>query len=427
MLPDGLANRKILKLALGSLAVAGLSFGIGVLLLWTIGKLSLPSASLGLGLGSLTIITFTTFFVRVFKGALESERALNQELRADQADLEKTIEDRSQDLARRLTQIRTAAEISRTISSIRDPDPLLTQLAELIRDHFDLYYVGAFLLDDSERVAILRAGTGDAAKSMLAQGHRLLVDRTSMVGWAITERRARIALDVGEEAIRFNNPHLPLTRSELAMPLLVGDNVLGALTIQSDQAGAFDQDDITVLQGISDSLATALENARLYQQAQANLEEIRSLHRSYLAEAWTQLVDSRKEIRYTYENEQIPASQSHAGKVTNFPMLLRDQVIGELTLETDNPEFADDEIAFISGILDQAALSLENARLLEEAQRLAFREQKIGAISNRIRGSIDLDTILHNTVRELGLALGSSNAFIQIGLEDAGETGETQE
>jgi len=102
-------------------------------------------------------------------------------------------------------------------------------------------------------------------------------------------------------------------------------------------------------------------------------------------------------------------------------------VIGELTLETDNPEFADDEIAFISGILDQAALSLENARLLEEAQRLAFREQKIGAISNRIRGSIDLDTILHNTVRELGLALGSSNAFIQIGLEDAGETRETQE
>ncbi|HEY5571991.1 MAG TPA: GAF domain-containing protein, partial [Anaerolineales bacterium] len=270
-------------------------------------------------------------------------------------------------------------------------------------------------------------GTGDAAKSMLAQGHRLLVDRTSMVGWAITERRARIALDVGEEAIRFNNPHLPLTRSELALPLLVGDNVLGALTIQSDQAGAFDQDDITVLQGISDSLATALENARLYQQAQANLEEIRSLHRSYLAEAWTQLVDSRKEISYTYENEQIPASQSHAGKVTSFSMLLRDQVIGELTLETDNPEFADDEIAFISGILDQAALSLENARLLEEAQRLAFREQKIGAISNRIRGSIDLDTILHNTVRELGLALGSSNAFIQIGLEDAGETGETQE
>lgn len=372
---------------------------------------------IGLGLGLLVIIAFTDIYSREISNALQREQSLSEALKNDQSNLEKTITVRTRDLSRRLVQIRTAAEISRSIGAILEPQQLLSQVVNLILDRFNLYYVGAFLLDDTGRYAILRAGTGAAGEKMLAEGHHLTIGGASMIGWALSNHQARIALDVGDEAVRFNNPHLPQTRSELALPLLTGNNVLGALSIQSDQPEAFDQDDITVLQGIADSLATALDNARLFQQVESNLEEIKSLHRNYLAEAWREFVRYTGPLNYQYENDLFTSNASQAETTVKYPIILRDQIIGELTLETDKTDFSPEENAFIGGVINQAALSLENARLLEEAHRLATREQKINTISNQIRNSIDLETILQNTVRELGSALGSAQTFIQIGLD----------
>ncbi len=381
---------------------------------------------IGLGLGLLVIIAFISIYGGEISKALEREQDLSQELKTNQTNLERTIANRTHDLSRRLTQIRTAAEISRTIVAILDPEQLLAQVVELMRDRFDLYYVGAFLLDETGQHAMLRAATGEAGEKILAEGHHLAVDGTSMIGWAINHRQPRLALDVGEEAVRFNNPHLPHTRSELVLPLLIGDRVSGALTIQSDVPNAFDQDDLIVLQGIADSLATAMENARLFQEVQSNLEEIKSLHRGYLAEAWGDVLRNSNQLIFNYENELDVRESPDPEKVIKFPITLRDQIIGELTLETDKSNFTPEERLFIEGVINQTALSLENARLLEEAHRLVMREQKISAISNQIHSSIDLETILQDTVRELGIALDSSNTFIQIGLEEKIDLGVTQ-
>lgn len=174
----------------------------------------------------------------------------------------------------RALQLQTAAAVSSAASSILDPDTLLPQMVELIRDRFDLYYAGVFLVSEDGRYAVLRAGTGEAGRKMLEAGHRLEVGGQSMIGWCVANGQARIALDVGQEAIRFDNPFLPETRSELALPLISRGRVIGAMTIQSIRPAAFDQDDVTVLQTMADQLANAIENARLFQERERRITEL---------------------------------------------------------------------------------------------------------------------------------------------------------
>jgi len=165
-------------------------------------------------------------------------------------------------------QLATAAEVSRTASSILESAKLLPEVVNLIRDRFNFYYVGLFLLDDSREYAVLRAGTGEAGRQMLEMGHELEVGGTSMVGWCVANAKARIALDVGKEAVRFDNPLLPETRSEMALPLISRGQVIGALTVQSTEEAAFSDEDITVLQTMADQVANAIENARLFEETQ---------------------------------------------------------------------------------------------------------------------------------------------------------------
>ncbi len=173
----------------------------------------------------------------------------------------------------RTAQLRASAEVGRAISTILDPQELLQRLVDLICERFGFYYAGVFLLDRDRRFAVLRAGRGEAGRALLDSGHRLEVGGQSMVGWVCANRQARIALDVGQDAVRLVNPLLPDTRSEIALPLRIGERVLGALDVQSVQEAAFDESSIAVLQGMADQIAIALENARLFAETQTALAE----------------------------------------------------------------------------------------------------------------------------------------------------------
>ena len=167
-------------------------------------------------------------------------------------------------MTKRTIQLQTAAEVARAATSILDINELLPNVVELIRNHFEYYYVGIFLIDEKNEWAELRAATGKMGEKMIDAGHRLKVEDSSMIGWCLTHNKARIALDVGEDAVRFANPLLPLTRSEMALPLITHGEIIGAMTIQSEEPAAFSQVDITVLQTMSDQVANAIENARLF-------------------------------------------------------------------------------------------------------------------------------------------------------------------
>ena len=167
-------------------------------------------------------------------------------------------------MTKRTIQLQTAADVSRAASSILDLNKLLPTVADLICNHFDYYYVGIFLVEESKEWAVLSAATGIMGKEMLTMGHRLKIEDSSMIGWCITHGEARIALDIGEDAVRFKNPHLPLTRSEMALPLITRGEAIGAMTIQSKLPSAFSRVDITALQTMADQIANTIKNARLF-------------------------------------------------------------------------------------------------------------------------------------------------------------------
>jgi putative methionine-R-sulfoxide reductase with GAF domain/HAMP domain-containing protein len=193
--------------------------------------------------------------------------------------LEQTVTDRTRQLRqatsrfrKRATHLETSAEISRAAASILDPLELMQTTVDLIRARFGFYHVSIFVLDDGGEWAIVRASTGEVGRQMVTQPHRLRVGGESMVGWVCAKREPRVALDVGSDAIHFDHPLLPETRSELVMPLVAGQRILGALDVQSSEEAAFDQDDVRTLQGMADLIAIALQNARLFVQTRRIVE-----------------------------------------------------------------------------------------------------------------------------------------------------------
>lgn len=177
------------------------------------------------------------------------------------------------DLQRHATLLKAAARAARLITMILDPQELLQRTVDIICDEFKFYYAGVFLLDSSGQYAVLRAGRGEAGRIMLAEGHKLAVGGNSMIGACIQNRQGRIALDVGAEAVFFENPHLPDTRSEMALPLIVGGQPIGALTVQSTQEAAFHDEDVAALQTMADQLAVAIHNSNLHREKQELLRQ----------------------------------------------------------------------------------------------------------------------------------------------------------
>ena len=174
---------------------------------------------------------------------------------------------------RSATLLHAAARVAKSVATVLDPDDVLQQTVDIICDEFDFYYAGIFLIDETGQWAVLRAGRGEAGAAMIAEGHKLAVGGNSMIGAATGLREARIALDVGAERVHFRNPHLPETRSEMALPLVVGDEAIGALTVQSVEGEAFTQEDITTLQSMADQVAIAIKNSRLHRQNQDLLRQ----------------------------------------------------------------------------------------------------------------------------------------------------------
>ena len=331
--------------------------------------------------------------------------------------LEETVQNRTADIQRRLIQVRTAAEISRAISRLKEPETLFNQVADLVRERFDLYYVGIFITEPSRRFAVLHAGTGEAGRIMLEQGHRLAIGGNSMIGWCIANRQPRIALDVGEEAVRFNNPFLPNTRSEVALPILSHSDVLGAISFQSERSRAFDQNDIMVLQGIADSMAVATENANLFIELNENLDEIKTLNRNYLQKAWADVITETGELSYSFEGS--PTTQSNPPEHTiKVPLMLRDQIIGHVTLETDQEQLTDEDTAYLDAITTQTAVALENARLVQESEWRVFQERKLNEMTEEFHRAVSLDGILKAAVEQLGQLPAVSEVSIQLATPD---------
>jgi len=362
---------------------------------------------------STTVAGSITFLLSGMNESLKKQAQLANELQVERNALESRVQERTQALARQVNQIQTAAEISKSISALNDPDALLPHVVELMKERFNLYYVGIFLVDTINQEAVLRAGSGDAGRQMLAERHHLALGGNSMIGWCIANKQPRIALDAGEDAVRFSNPHLPLTRSELALPIIAHGQALGAMTVQSEQPNAFNENDITVLQSIADSLAIALENDQLFQETSRSLEEIRTLNHEYLQRAWAEALDLYGSLSYDYQTPQAEVDNQATYSI-QVPWLLRNETIGFINLEMDRPALSDEDTAFIESVTSQTAVALENARLLYETERRAMQEQKLNELSTRFSRAIRVDEILKTAAQELGQLPAVAEVSVQL-------------
>ncbi len=325
-----------------------------------------------------------------------------------QQNLEKRVEDQTE-------KLRASNEVGRIASTILNPDDLISQVVNLIAKTFDYYYVAVFLVTGNERWAEIIDATGSAGEILKARRHRLQVGGSSMVGNAIVSKQAQVAMDIGETAVRFNNPLLPNTRSELALPLIVGDRVIGALDVQSIREADFKADDIATLQNLASQVAISIENARLFREMDNALSELRQSNRQYISSVWEEKLQANK-LEYSVKSPAIPGAKETKDIAVNLN--LRDQPIGYIHMQT-NEEWSQEDQAWVESLATQVAISLENARLVEESNQSALRERLSASIIQKLWSTPSIDGILQTAVRELGRALEASEATIELKVEES--------
>ena len=353
--------------------------------------------------------------------------------------LEERISERARVLEKRSQELQNAAQIVRQVSTITDIDTLLDQVTRFVKERFGYYHTGIFLVDDNEEYAVLKAAGGEAGQLMLASKHRLKIGETGIVGYVAKTGEPRIALDVGKDAVHFQNPLLPYTRSEMALPLKVTNRIIGVLDIQSDKTNAFDQSNISVMQIVTDQISIGIERAQLLQGLQQNAATLELTLQENTSRTWRNFLEQHSGyLGYQFDgvtmeslskpsaagfrvqkNEPVGA-ESETGKSLAVPIQLRGQTLGTLNLQFQGTDIPQETQTLVEEAASRLALALENARLVQDAQRLAMRERQINVISAQVQQSTNLETLLQNTVRELGNALGMPKTFIQIGLVNSG-------
>jgi len=360
--------------------------------------------------------------------------------------LERRIAERTADVElarllseRRAQDLQAISEVSRSISTEQRLEILLPLVTRLVSERFDFYHVGIFFVDATKQFAILQAANSEGGKRMLERGHRLEVGLTGIVGTVSQTGTPRIALDVGSDATYFNNPDLPETRSEMALPLNFRGETIGVLDVQSVKPGAFTESDANTLSILADQIAIAIENARLFGQTQQARDEAEALYSQFQRTEWksfiqqettigysqsaiggkpiTTLIDT-EEIRTALQKGQVvvfDGKNTKAQPILAIPVKLRDQTIGVLNIKapTKNRKWNQDEVNLVQAISDRLALALDNARLLQESQRRASKEAKIGEVTAKIGASINMRNVLQTAVEELGRALPGSEVILQ--------------
>jgi len=358
-------------------------------------------------------------------------RDRNIDLKELTEQLEMRVEERTAELEvasrqveRRAEQFEAIAQVSRIISSIQDQEELLPRITRMISQYFGFYHVGVFLLDEDNQYAVLRAANSEGGGRMLARKHRLEVGQTGIVGYVTSTGNPRITLDTGADAVYFNNPDLPETHSEMALPLKAGGRVIGALDVQSTEPNAFAQEDINILSTLADQVSSAIQNARLYEESREALAQAETAYRRLTGEAWANVRRFTPVVGYRFDGvKPEPLTQHTNGEQVenqkdafSVPVQLRGESIGRLRIKpaSDGHQWTEDEIAIIRATAERVAMAAENARLVLESQKSAAKEQIIGEISSKIGASINLDNILQTTLREMGRILPGAEISIQV-------------
>jgi len=364
-----------------------------------------------------------------------AQEAIKQHVDERTVELEKANEQ----ISRRAAQLQAITELSESIAQLQDLNEIFPSATKLISERFGFYHVGIFLVDQSHEYAILQAANSEGGERMLKRSHRLKLG-VGVVGFCAQTGQPRIALDVGTDAIFFNNPDLLDTHSEAALPLKSRGETIGVLDVQSTAAGAFSSEDLEVLTALANQVSIALENARLLTEARAAYLQMQEVYNEFTRAEWSRTISQTQQPGFRYQTgriEMLENAMEHPeavlavqnGKVVAnrsnesserraavaIPVKLRGEVIGILHIETSDPlrEWQEDEVSLVQAVAERAAFAMENARLFQDARRRAAKERLISEATARISSAFNVENILQTTAEELEHVLGGSEISIQ--------------
>jgi PAS domain S-box-containing protein len=349
-------------------------------------------------------------------------------------------------LERRAVQLQTVAEVGREAAAILDLRQLLDRMVNLVSDGFGFYHVGIFLLDEIGQYAVLRAASSEGGQRMLERRYSLPVGQVGVVGSAVMTSEPHIALDVGEDAVFFDNPDLPETRSEMALPLWVRGEVIGVLDVQSREPSAFTEEDVAILLILADQLAIAIQNARLVERTEEQLRELNLLYGQFNAETWERLLAAERPLGYVYDqidvspvdelpspaydlaverNEIVGLDASGASEsVLAVPLRIRGQVIGSLGVEADNGrDWTPEEVTLVEAVSEQVAQAIDSARLFAEAQKTALSMESLYQTSRAISSSLEEEEMVRAVLEAVYRTLNCEHVLLSTVDEERGTIG----
>jgi len=370
---------------------------------------------------SLLVLLFVmiTFFVvianqttaRAFSSVTESDKELresNKELEDIRTYLEQEVAENTLQLERRSRYLESGAKVANASISTQNLQEMLDIVVNEISAQFGFYHVGIFLLDEPKEWAALRATSSEGGRQMISRNHRLAVGAQGIVGFVTSLGQARISQDTGDDRVHEPAAELPDTRSEMALPLISRNEVIGAIDIQDTKPEAFTEDDIVVLQTMADQIALAIENIILYTQTQETLEEMQRLFGDYSQQAWQNVHQKNLLNSYRYFSGAI--SEVKPDEITemtentvSIPVMVRGVNLGaiEISKGEENESWSDDELKLLNALSEQLGIALDSARLFSESQLRATTEQAISAINSQLWETMDINAILRTTAENL--------------------------
>ena len=403
-------------------------------------ELSIPrptliSNAIGLSIGLGLIVFINWYANRQISQAFNIEREITEQLQRQRRELEDLVAQRTRGLERRAIQLQTTSDIAKMASELNNPQALMEQAIELIRARFGFYHASIFTMDETGNWANLAASTGEAGKQMMTRQHRLAVGSASIIGWVTANRLPRIAHDVEADPYHFKNPLLPETRSELAVPLLVGQRLLGTLDVQSTEANIFSEDDVRALEAIASELSVTIDSTRIQQSLQNRLERLEAGSRKQLQDAWQQIgrqtivptihLDTSgeriapQEERFVLTEQAYQEAQtvvSENGLELAVPVNVRGESIATITARrpAGTEPWNEEEIALVEAIASQAALALESARQRVEEDRRLLELEVINRVSQAVSQMLRLDSVYRIVQRQLAQIMGDVEIAVAI-------------
>jgi GAF domain-containing protein len=355
---------------------------------------------------------------------LKELESANRSLSVTQTELESRSSDlltANSQLENRTKKLHAVAEITRTATTLRDFEDLLSSIPGIISNQLGYYHVAIFLLDKQKQYAILRSANTEAGFSMVSRGYRLPVGQLGIVSSVAQTGQPRLASHLDSDPSLSNDSELADAQSELALPLKSGDEMIGILDIQSLKKNDFTEDDISTLSILADQVGIALQNALLFEESQRALREANIESSQASKRAWQGYSEAIQTKGYRYDGiKSEPLKDKKQPSRENdsllIPVQLRGQTIGKLKLNASDHShiWTDDELLMVKATAERVALALEGARLLEEAQKRATRESFLSEVATKLSTSFQLDSILRDTVQELGQTLKNSTVTFQL-------------